>query len=340
MPLVSDDLVSIITPSYNQAAFLEQTMRSVLTQDYARIEYIVIDGASSDGSPEIIQRYADKLGWWVSEPDSGQAEAINKGLNRAQGEIVAWLNSDDLYLPGIVSGAVAALQADPHLGMVFGDAITIDVEGQPLNKLTFGDYGLKELMGFRIICQPAVFIRRAVLEQASPGPEKAALDTSYHFMLDHHLWLRMAKTAPTRHVSALWAAARHHPAAKNVAQAAGFADETQRLLKWMQLQPDLAPLVKANQHMVKAGAYRLSARYLLDGGQPGPALQDYGQAFLSDPVYTLKHWRRIIYAVLSLVGGKSLGNAFYRLHRARQADLKGIPGLEIKDQSGRMKHEG
>ena len=240
-------LVSIVTPSYNQAAFLEQTMRSVLAQDYAPIEYIVVDGASSDGSPEIIRRYADKLGWWVSEPDSGQAEAINKGLKRAQGEIVAWLNSDDLYLPGVVSDAVAALQADPSLGMVFGDAITIDAEGQPLNKLSFGDYGLKELMGFRIICQPAVFMRRAVLEQAYPGAERAALDTSYHFMLDHHLWLRMARIAPIRHVSALWAAARHHPAAKNVAQAAGFADETQRLLKWMQLQPDLAPLVSANQ---------------------------------------------------------------------------------------------
>jgi glycosyltransferase involved in cell wall biosynthesis len=332
-------LVSIVTPSYNQAAFLEQTMRSVLAQDYAPIEYIVVDGASSDGSPEIIRRYADKLGWWVSEPDSGQAEAINKGLKRAHGEIVAWLNSDDLYLPGVVSGAVAALQADPSLGMVFGDAITIDTEGQPLNKLSFGDYGLMELMGFRIICQPAVFMRRAVLEQACPGPERAALDTSYHFMLDHHLWLRLAKMAPIRHVSALWAAARHHPAAKNVAQAAGFADETQRLLKWMQLQSDLAPLVKANQQMVKAGAYRLTARYLLDGGQPGPALQAYGQAFLSDPVYTLRHWRRIIYAMLSLVGGKSLGSVYYRLPRRRPPDLKGIPGLETKDQGGTIKHE-
>ena len=91
--------------------------------------------------------------------------------------------------------------------------------------------------------------------------------------------------------------------------------------------------------MVKAGAYRLTARYLLDGGQPGPALQAYGQAFLSDPVYTLKHWRRIIYAMLSLVGGKSLGSVYYRLPRRRQADLRDIPGLETKDQSGTIKHE-
>lgn len=304
----------------------------MLKQDYHPIEYIVVDGASTDGSPEIIQRYADRLGWWVSEPDSGQAEAINKGMKRAQGEIVAWLNSDDLYFPGIVSGAVAALQADSRLGMVYGDAITIDTENRPLNRLAFGDWGLKELMGFRIICQPAVFMRRTVLEQAGFGPEKSALDPSYHFMLDHQLWLRMAKTAPIRHISTPWAAARHHPAAKNVAQAADFASETQRLLGWMRLQPDLAPLFSANRKMVEAGAHRLTARYLLDGGQPGPALQAYAKAFLSDPAYTLKHWRRIVFALLSLVGGRSLGNAYYGLRRKRPPVLKGVPELEIQPQ--------
>jgi glycosyltransferase involved in cell wall biosynthesis len=337
---MSTPLVSIVTPSYNQAAFLEQTILSVLDQDYSAIEYIVVDGASTDGSPEIIQRYAERLGWWVSEPDSGQAEAINKGIKRSQGEIIAWLNSDDLYFPGIVSGAVAALQADLRLGMVFGDGITMDVERRPLNRLTFGDWGLKELMGFRIICQPAVFMRREILEMAGWGPEKSALDPSYHFMLDHHLWLRMAKTAPIRHIPAPWAAARYHPAAKNVAQAAGFASETQRLLGWMRLQPDLAPLITANRKMVEAGAQRLIARYLLDGRQPGPALQAYGKAFLLDPAYTLKHWHRIIYALLSLVGGKSLGNAYYGLRRRRQPDLKGIPELKIQPQSKRTKNEG
>jgi len=245
--------VSIITPSYNQAAFLEQTICSILGQSYPRIEYMLVDGGSSDGSVEIIQRYAHRLAWWVSERDSGQAEAINKGLRRASGEIVAWLNSDDLYLPGAVAQAVAAFQADPSLGLVYGDAITIDAHGKPLGRFAFGDWSLLDLAGFRIICQPAVFMRRSVLERAG------YLEPSFHFMLDHHLWIRMARLAPVRHVAStsgpepvlgLWAAARHHPGAKNVSQAAGFGRETLEVLEWMKTQPDLAALIQRNHRRV------------------------------------------------------------------------------------------
>jgi glycosyltransferase involved in cell wall biosynthesis len=300
-------LVSIITPSYNQAAYLEQAICSVLEQDYAPLEYLVVDGGSTDGSVEIIQRHAGRLAWWVSERDAGQAEAINKGLRRARGEIVAWLNSDDLYLPGTIAQAATLMQADPAQGMLFGDAVTIDPQGATLNRLAFGDWGLADLLRFRIICQPAVFMRRAVLEQAGP------LDLSYHFMLDHHLWLRMARLAPVRHVPAVWAAARHHPGAKNVAQAPGFARETLRLLEWIQAQPDLQARVQADRRRIEAGAYRLQARYLLDGGQPASALRAYGRALRRDPAYALQHAHRMIYALLSLVGGQGLAGWYYRL---------------------------
>lgn len=291
-------LVSIITPSYNQASFLEQTIQSVLLQDYPDLEYMVIDGGSKDGSVEIIQRHAKRLAWWVSEPDRGQAEAINKGFRRAQGEIVAWLNSDDLYLPGTVSRAVAVLNTNPQLGMVFGDAVSIDLQGHPTNRLTFGDWGLSDLMGFRIICQPAVFIRRSMLLKAG------YLDLDYHFMLDHHLWLRMARLAPIQHIPEFLAAARYHPGAKNVKQAPGFGQETLRLLTWMQTDPDWRGLYNKYKRRIQGGAYRLNARYLLDGGQFGAALRSYASALRFSPIYALKHWHRIFYAMFGLAAGR------------------------------------
>jgi glycosyltransferase involved in cell wall biosynthesis len=120
--------ISIVTPSYNQAAFLEQTMRSVLEQDYPRVEYIIIDGGSTDGSIQIIRKYEKQLAYWVSEPDQGPGQALNKGFARATGEIFAWLNSDDYILPGALR-TVARIFATAGVDLVYGDSLHVDEHG-------------------------------------------------------------------------------------------------------------------------------------------------------------------------------------------------------------------
>ncbi|MEO7839607.1 MAG: glycosyltransferase family 2 protein, partial [Anaerolineales bacterium] len=157
-------LVSIITPSYNQARYLDATIRSVLAQDYARIEYIVVDGASTDGSVEIIKKYAKTLesdsllskaqshsiDWWISEKDNGQADAINKGLARAKGDILAWLNSDDYYLPNTISNAVKIFEENPDVIMIYGDMLAVDELGKTINVLKYKQLSLEDLLCFQI----------------------------------------------------------------------------------------------------------------------------------------------------------------------------------------------
>ncbi len=304
-------LVSIITPSYNQARFLEETIRSVLEQDYPRLEYLIVDGGSTDGSLEIIRRYADRLAWWVSEPDAGQAEAINKGLARARGEFVAWLNSDDLYLPGAVRSAVEALLAHPEAAFVYGDMLAVDEAGRTINFLRYPQLRLEDLLAFHIIGQPAVFMRRAALEKAG------GLDPSYHYLLDHHLWLRLALHGDLIHVDDLWAAARYHAEAKNRAHAAEFGREAFRILDWARSHPDLGPLLARNDRRARAAAHRVDARYLLDGGRSAAALRAWFRALTLHPPTAFARLNLLVSALLNLSGLGFLRRAYLRYRQQR-----------------------
>jgi glycosyltransferase involved in cell wall biosynthesis len=316
-------LVSIITPSYNQASFLEKTIRSVLGQDYPEIEYIVVDGASTDGSVEIIERYQDKLAWWISEKDAGQAEAINKGFRRARGEILAWLNSDDIYAPGAVGRAVEILQKRPEVFLVFGNAVSIDETGRPFNDQVFGHRDFEDLAAFKIICQPTVFFRKEALDKAG------FLDPTYHLLLDHHLWLRIAALGPLAHVPEVLAFARYHPGAKNVRQAADFGQEAYRIREFLKSQPELAKRLQNCGRKVSAGSHKLNARYLLDGGFARSALRSYFLSFKEDPGTALQEWHRMLFALLSMVGGRGLGKMYYNLRRQRLPDS--IRQLELEN---------
>jgi glycosyltransferase involved in cell wall biosynthesis len=310
-------LVSIITPSYNQADFLEQTIQSVLGQNYPNIEYMVVDGDSNDSSVEIIKKYADQLTWWISEPDGGQAEAINKGFRRAKGEIVGWLNSDDLYLPGAISAAVKAFEENPECVMVFGDCRAIDQDSRVTNLIRYHSWTLDDLMCFNIIGQPAVFMRRWALARAG------YLNTDLHYMLDTQLWLRIGQLGKMLYIPQAWAAARFHPSAKNVAHAPGFGREAYDVVTWMQWQPGLKDRYDRLKRRIMAGAHRINGRYLLEGGLPWESLKAFTRSFFSYPPIALKEWKRILYALFSLVGLEKLGPLYLKLRlNARQNSEK------------------
>jgi glycosyltransferase involved in cell wall biosynthesis len=302
--------VTIITPSFNQSRFLEQTIRSVLEQGYLSLEYFVIDGSSTDSSVEIIKRYESKLAGWVSEKDKGQADAINKGFRQAHGEIVAWLNSDDYFLPGAIARAVQVFEQNPQASLVYGNVISVDENSRAFNLQTFNLLNLVDLMSFRIISQPAVFMRRSVLEQAG------WLDPSYHMLLDHHLWLRMARIAPLVYIPETLAAARYHAMAKNLANTADFGREAFRLVDWMKSAPEFSSIFEQNQARILGGAHRLDAFYLLDGGQYGASLAAYKRAFRFDPPVALKEWHRVLYAVLALLGLARLRSGYMWMRSA------------------------
>jgi len=303
--------VSIITPSYNQGEFLEHTIRSVLHQNYNDLEYFIIDGGSTDNSVDIIRKYSDRITWWVSEPDSGQAEAINKGLRRGTGEIVGWLNSDDMYAPGAIQKAADFLDENPKIGLVYGDGVSFDKDGYPLNDLKAGEWGLKDLAAFNIICQPAVFFRRELLDDAG------YLDEDYHMLLDHHLWLRIARKSPIQHLPGVLAFARHHAEAKNVASASTFVDDANKVYRWMKKQPDLTDILKSNRTAVEAMVHRFNGRYYLDDGQRWESLKSYWLSFKSRPATALQEWHRMLFAFLSILGLGSLGELYYRAKKSQ-----------------------
>jgi glycosyltransferase involved in cell wall biosynthesis len=190
-------LVSIVTPSFNQAAYIEDTLNSVFVQDYANIEYIVIDGGSTDGSAELIKKHAARLAYWVSEPDAGQADAINKGFARAKGKYFAWINADDRMMPNMISSAVTFLEANPEVGLVYGDADFIDAQGRVIGRFDARqtDYA-RMLRGYVHIPQQATVWRAALWQP---------LDTSLQFAMDYDLWVRVAKRSRLQYVPQLWA---------------------------------------------------------------------------------------------------------------------------------------
>lgn len=203
--------ISVITPSYNQGEFLEQTIRSVLLQGYPNLEYIIIDGHSSDSSVGIIKKYEAHLAYWVSEPDRGQSHAINKGFARSTGQIMCWLNSDDFYLPGTLHTIAETLKDGTGIFAAVGHCVQLHADGRPPHK-GIGKFEdrlrlLQFWKGYQMH-QPSIFWRREVFEKVG------YLDEEQHYIMDFDYWVRMSQHYDFKNIDRVLSCATYHDNAK------------------------------------------------------------------------------------------------------------------------------
>ncbi len=230
-------VISIVTPSYNQGGFIEETLASVLSQEGDfYLDYLVIDGASTDGSVEIIRRYADLLEmgeWparcrgitfrWISEPDEGQADALQKGFARAEGDIFAWLNSDDVYQPGALQAVAKFFCANLDSALFYGGAEYCDALGKLICRYPTEAFDLDKLAWFNFFCQPSTFFRKAAFV------ESGGLDSSLHFAMDYDLFVRLGKSYKVSYEPRILAKYRLHEEAKTLCSAALYKNHEEAL---------------------------------------------------------------------------------------------------------------
>ncbi|MFN3331743.1 MAG: glycosyltransferase family 2 protein [Caldilinea sp.] len=205
-------LISIVTPSFNQGNFIEDTIRSVLEQDYPNVEHIVIDGGSTDNTLEILHRYDGRIRW-LSEPDEGQADAINKGLQMANGQILAYLNSDDSYLPGALKIVAESFATHPEVGLVYGDCYAVDQQGQQFGLIKGRPFHVQRMiMRGEFVPQQAAFWSRRAMELVG------VFDFSLHFCMDHDFFIRIGQRFPALYIAQPLANFRFHADSKTVSR--------------------------------------------------------------------------------------------------------------------------
>lgn len=202
--------VSIITPSFNQGEYIEETINSVINQDYPNFEHIVVDGGSTDNTLDVLKKYGHNIRW-LSEKDKGQADAIDKGIRMAKGEIVSWLNSDDILLPGALKEVVGGFERCPDVKMIYGKAYFIDTSGENIGRYPTEPFDFQRLAMFNFICQPSTFFKREDYHDIG------GLDLELSYSLDYDLWIRIADKFQVAYLPVWLSGYRLHVESKTVA---------------------------------------------------------------------------------------------------------------------------
>ncbi len=244
--------IALVTPSLNQAAFLPLTIDSVLRQGYPQLDYLVVDGGSTDGTLDILRSYGNRLRW-ISEPDAGQSSAINKGWRLTQGEIIGWLNSDDLLVPAALERVSAFFAERPEVDFAYGDCDLIDEPGQVTGAYPVQPYDYQRLLFENYLPQPATFIRRRLLE------EVGWLDERLDFVMDYDYWLRSGVHHAGAYLPSRLAALRLHKSAKSVAQLGKFAAESVRTFQKLFARSDLPQDLRALEKAVMGNVFYRAA---------------------------------------------------------------------------------
>ena len=332
--LDSNPLVTVVTPSYNQGRFIRATIESVLSQSYPNLEYIIMDGGSTDETAAVVKDYASRL-TFISEKDRGQSHAINKGFRMAGGSILSWLNSDDLYLPGAIQAAVDAFESSPGAGAVYGEGYLIDRDGditarfpctEPFNLWKFvhlSDY----------ILQQTVYFRRDALDQVG------YLDETLHYSMDWDILIRIGLRYPMVYIPEYMGCLREYAEAKTFAGGIRRAREIHNMLRrhtGMRIPPGTYRLRPGNlsEHLVPPGG---EADVRMEAGRTRAAGRD--------PLCG-GHDHRPHAAALAGAVCRGMGGARVALHAAARrkhaADRRQAPGVEgpgrtdVADRCGRL----
>lgn len=289
--------VTVVTPAYNQAEFLRDTIESVLRQDYPNIEHVVLDDGSTDDTPKILAEYGDRVRW-ETHTNMGQTATINKGWSMTSGEIITWLNSDDtFYGTADVREAVELLMSRPDLGIIFGDSMFTEADGTELGPTRpIVDFTYEKMVRTceNFISQPSAFIRREVIEKVGD------LDPKYYYFMDWDLWIRAGIYFGIEHVDKIWSTYRLHAESKTVAQSRKAAPELEYLYKKFFSREDVPEHIRAIENEAMMNMCFTSGGYYLNGGDVANATQMAKKAFEYNPAgrYKLANIHKYLYCRL------------------------------------------